>query len=216
MNRDPHAVPDPAVRRLSVYLRQLEHLLAGGHEQVASRDLAASLMITAAQVRKDLATFGHFGRRGVGYRIRPLIMSLRGVLGLHHEWKVALIGAGRLGRALLQYHSFRQRGFNLIAAFDIDPEKLGHEVGGVRIRSIDEMSRMIRRHGIKLAILAVPAEAAQQSAELLFKAGIRGILNFAPTTVHSPDGTVIAPVDLAAHLEQLCFRVNGAGISLAH
>ncbi len=210
MNRDAHAVPDPAVRRLSVYLRHLEFLLAGGHEQVASRELADSLMVTAAQVRKDLATFGHFGRRGVGYRIRPLIKSLRGVLGLHHEWKVVLIGAGRLGRALLQYDNFQRRGFNLVAAFDVDPEKLGHDVGGVRVRGVSELSRVIRRHHIKLAILAVPAEAAQQTAEQLFRAGIRGILNFAPTTIHSPEGTIISPVDLAAHLEQLCFKVNGS------
>jgi redox-sensing transcriptional repressor len=207
---DGHAVPDPAVRRLSVYLRQLEQMLSAGHEQVASSELADRLMITAAQVRKDLATFGHFGRRGVGYRIHPLIKSLRGVLGLHQEWKVVLVGAGRLGRALLQYESFRRRGFRLVAAFDIDPQKIGGEVGGVVIRRIDDLPRVVKRQGIKLAILAVPAEAAQESAERLFRCGIRGILNFAPTTIQSPQGGVIDPVDLAAHLEQLCFRVNGA------
>lgn len=212
MKGDGHAIPDPAVRRLSVYLRQLEQMMAAGDEQVASRELADSLMVTAAQVRKDLATFGHFGRRGVGYQIRPLIKSLRGILGLHHEWKVVLVGAGRLGRALLQYNSFRRRGFHLVAAFDVDPEKLGEVVGGVKIRRITDMSRIIRQHDIKLAVLAVPAEAAQQSADRLFAAGIRGILNFAPATVHGPAGAVIAPVDLAAHLEQLCFRVNGAGV----
>ena len=201
-------VPNPAVRRLTLYLRQLEQLLAEGGDRVSSTQLAQSLHITAAQVRKDLAYFGAFGRPGVGYRTAPLIEALRRILGTDKPHNVIVVGIGYLGRALLRYKGFKRKGFNFVAAFDIAPGKVGRNAGGVQVHHLRELPRIARRHAVELAVLAVPPEAAQEVADLLCDAGIRGILNFAPATLTTPEDVAVDPVDLAGHLEQLTYLLG--------
>ncbi len=205
-----HLIPTPAVQRLSLYLRRLEQLAQKEVQKVSSLDLAESLHVTAAQLRKDLAYFGQFGRPGVGYRVAPLISELRHILGTDRTWRVVVVGTGDLGRALLRYRGFPSRGFQMIAAFDISPGKIGRQFGRVTVRHVDELPAVIREHDVKLAVIATPAEAAQQVADVLCRAGVKGILNFAPTTLQTPPGVAVGPVDLAASLEQLSFQVNTA------
>jgi len=202
------SIPTPAVQRLSLYLRQLEKLAQEGVSKISSRDLAEYLHVTSAQVRKDLAYFGQFGQPGVGYRVEPLISELKHVLGTDRTWRVVVLGVGNLGRALLQYRGFRPRGFELVAAFDIAPDKIGKTFGGVRVRHVDEIRQVVSGQSVKLGVIATPAGAAQEAADLLCQAGIKGILNFAPTTLETPWNVAVGPVDLAAALEQLCFQIN--------
>lgn len=201
-------VPAPVVHRLSLYLRELEGLAGRGVDKISSRQIARDLHVTAAQVRKDLAYFGQFGRPGVGYRVQPLCEELRRILGTDHTWNVIVVGAGDLGRALLRYRGFRRKGFHLVAAFDVAGSKVGRKVGSVSVHHIDEMPRIVREDDVKLAVVAVPADAAQKVTDRLCRAGVRGILNFAPATLETPDGVAVGPVDLAAHLEQLSFRAG--------
>ena len=201
-------VPDPAVRRLSLYLRALTELAAEGVENVSSRRLAETLHLTGAQVRKDLGYFGQFGRPGVGYRVRALVAQIRRILGTDKTWNVVVVGVGDLGRALLRYKGFRKRGFHVVAGFDVASGKVGRNVGGVPIVHMDEMPAVVREQGVRLAVVTVPAEAAQQVADRLAAAGVRGILNFAPTTVAAPAGASVGLVDIASHLEQLSFQVG--------
>ena len=200
--------PNPAVQRLSLYLRQLEQAAGDGVDNISSRQMARSLSVTDAQVRKDLAYFGQFGRRGVGYRVEALIESLRHILNTDRTWNVVVVGAGDLGRALMRYRGFTRKGFRFVAAFDVLPGKIGRTVGDVPILDVSELPAVARKHHVKLAVVAVPPSAAQQVTDLLCKAGVAGILNFAPTTLATAPGVAVATVDLAAHLEQLSFRAG--------
>ena len=204
-------IPSPVVWRLSLYLRQLESLVGEGVEKVSSRQLAKFLHITATQVRKDLAYFGQFGRPGVGYRVGPLTGQLRRILGTDRTCRVVVVGAGDLGRALLRHRGFRRKGFELVAAFDISPAKIGRQIGQATVQHLDDLEDVVRRQDVKLAVIATPPEAAQDVADRLCRAGIKGILNFAPTTLETPPSVAIGPVDLAATLEQLSFRVRAEG-----
>ena len=205
----PADAPDPAVRRLSLYLRQLEKLAAQGVEQVSSRQLGQSLHVTPAQVRKDLAYFGQFGRPGGGYGVDPLIEELRRILGTDRTWPVIVVGAGDIGRALIRYRGFREKGFELVAAFDIAEPKTGRRVGQTPVYHLRDLPRIVRKHKVRLAIVTVPADAAQDVTDLLCRCGVMGILNFAPTTLRASEDVTIRPVDLAALLEQLSFQVAG-------
>ena len=204
----PVTVPAPSVKRLSMYLRQLEQLARAGVERISSQKLADALHVGAAQIRRDLALFGQFGTPGIGYPVEPLIHQLRLVLGTHEPWNVIVVGAGQLGRALLRYAVFPRRGFRLVAAFDIAPEKIGMKVGPIVVRHLDELPEVVRRDDVKLAILTVPAQAAETTAGLLHDAGVQGILNFAPAALHLPADIAVNHVDLAAHLERLSFEVS--------
>lgn len=203
-----NGIPLPAVKRLSLYLRQLELLQAGGQKRVSSRQLGESLGVTDAQVRKDFAYFGQFGHPGVGYQVDPLIQRLRHILGTDKVWNVLVVGAGNLGRALLQYKGFVQKGFRLVAAFDADASKAGQFVGGVPVFPMDEMERMALQFHIRLAIIAVPADSAQAVADRLAAIGIQGVLNFAPIPLPPTPTLAVNAVDLAVQLEQLSFQVN--------
>ena len=207
------SVPDPTVKRLSLYLRELERLAQEGRESVSSKQIADSLHIGSPKVRKDLSRFGQFGKPGTGYHVSSLVANLRRILGTQKTLNVILVGAGRLGRALLGYDGFRMRRFKLIGAFYISPDKIGKRVGGVPIHDMRQLRTVIRRRRVDLAILTVPADAAQGCAETLAKVGIGGILNFAPVTLNVPDGMAIQPVDLAAFLEQLSFQVSSSKLS---
>jgi redox-sensing transcriptional repressor len=203
-------VPAPAVRRLSLYLRELEGFLARDRQTISSKQLGKALQLTDAQVRKDLAYFGQFGHPGIGYRVDELIARIRCILGTDRTWNVLLVGAGNLGNALLSYRGFSKKGFQIVAVFDSDPEKIGRKIGdvpGLEILHVDRLAEVVARKDIHLGVIAVPALIAQQVADALIACGIRGILNFAPASLNVPEDVALASVDLSVHLEQLAFRI---------
>jgi redox-sensing transcriptional repressor len=201
------------IRRLSFYLRCVEDLSARGQMTVSSKQLADALGLTDAQVRKDLAHFGQFGRPGVGYHVTSLVTRLKEIFGTDKTTNVAVFGAGSLGGALLRYRGFVQKGFRLVAAFDADEHKVGRKFGDVVVRPLSDLPAVAGEVEIRLAVLSVPAEAAQEVTDMICRAGIKGILNFAPVTLSAPDDVAIIPVDLAVQLEQLSYLVNSAGLA---
>ncbi len=201
-----------SVGRLSLYLRCLEGLLREGQAKVSSGQLGEPLGVTDAQVRKDLAALGSLGQPGIGYSTTELIAALRHALGIDRDWAVALVGVGNLARALLRYRGFEQRGFRIVGLFDIDPGKIGQRVEGVLIHPLEKLPAVVSAMGAELGVVAVPAEAAQQVADALVAAGVRGILNFAPTILRLPPTVSLVAVDLTVQLEQLAFLVQGGGV----
>jgi redox-sensing transcriptional repressor len=211
VEREPSGVkmaPKAVVGRMSLYLRQLESYQRQGHKTVSSSQLGAPLSIKNAQVRKDLAYFGQFGHPGVGYQIDELIETLRHILGIDHEWPLAMVGMGNLGRALLRYRGFRTRGFHVVALFDNDPAKIGETYDGLVVEPIEALRKAVAPRKIKLALLCVPTEAAQRVADLLVASGIAGILNFAPVPLVVPAHVNLVPVDLSVQLENLAYKVQ--------
>lgn len=200
--------PKATIGRLSLYLRHIEHLTRQGQETISSNKLGEALDISDAQVRKDLGYFGPIGYPGVGYRIRELREKLREVLGTNRTWNVALIGMGNLGRALLGYGGFRERGFVISAILDNDPRVIGTEHAGLVVHANTELPRLTRDLGLQLAILAVPIQSADDVARLAQESGIVGILNFAPVRLTVPRDLSVVSVDLGLELEQLAFHVN--------
>jgi redox-sensing transcriptional repressor len=204
----PESIPNPAVRRLSLYLRQLESVRQTGRRTISSKQLGESLHLTDAQVRKDLAYFGQFGHPGIGYRVEDLILEVRKILGTDKVWNVVLIGAGNIGRAMGGYRGFDKKGFRVIAVFDNDPAKVGRKLGAFTIQPLSEIADTIQKQAVKLAIMAVPAESAQDIADQLITAGVRGLLNFAPVSLTVPQNVALNTVDMAVQLEQLAFQVT--------
>ena len=202
------SVPKVVVSRLSLYLRELQRLVASGQQTISSNQLGALLGFSDAQVRKDLGFFGQFGYPGVGYRCDELIRAMRDILGTNHSWNVAMVGVGNLGQALLGYRGFGRQNFAIAAAFDADPTKVGQTVQGLRIQPLEELAATIREQGIRLGMIVVPAERAQEAADRLVAAGIEGIVNFAPVTLALPPHVQNVGVDLAIELEQLSFAVT--------
>lgn len=201
-------ISESAVRRLSLYLRALEELDRAGHETVSSGQLGFKCGTTAAQVRKDLSQFGSFGKRGLGYRVEELILAVRDILGLTRPWRVALIGAGRIGSALFEYTGLGHRGFEVVAIFDCDPSKIGQEWGDSIILDVAELERMVRELDVEIAILAVPVEAVQGVMDRACRAGVRGVLNFAPLRLKVPEGVTVKDVNLVIELESLTFALR--------
>lgn len=204
---DSAAVPSAVVNRLSLYLRELQHLLQQGVQTTNSSQLGERLGFTDAQVRKDLAHFGNFGQPGVGYRCDELIGEIRRILGTDRRWSVALVGVGNLGRALLGYRGFAPQGFSLAAAFDSDPAKIGGRIEGIEVLPMDRLTEIVAQRQIDLGMIAVPAVDAQAAADRLVAAGVRGIVNFAPLALVLPEGVSHVSVDLARELEQVAFAV---------
>src|SRR5262245_52118779 len=183
MNSQARPVPvkriaDSTVRRLSAYLRFLEDFESRGLTTISSEELARRGGTTSAQVRKDLSFFGSFGKRGLGYSVPELAGRLREILGLGREWKVIIIGAGKIGAALAQYRGFRQRGFVILAAYDANPEKVGRKLEGIPVRDIAQLERDVRQEPPDIAVLTVPADEAQSVLDRVVKTGIKAILNF--------------------------------------
>lgn len=201
-------LPDVAVKRLPVYLRALGDMQASGQEIVSSAELALRTRLTSEQIRKDLAMLGGFGTRGVGYRLDTLAASIRAVLGLDREVPVALVGAGHLGTALARYNQSRRQQPRIVAAFDADPAKVGQHLGGAVVRAMDELPSVIAALGVRMAIIAVPAPAAQTVADQLVAAGCDVVLNFAPVRVALPERVRVHNVDLAMELEALAYYVR--------
>ena len=204
---DFQSVPKAVVGRLSLYLRELQHLTRDGIEPTNSKHLGILLGVTPSQVRKDLAYFGQFGYPGIGYRCSELIGAIKQIMGTDAVWSVALIGIGNLGRALLRYKGFNRQGFRIVAAFDADPNLVGQTVEGVDVYAMDILTETVKQQNIRLAAIAVPAEASQQVADMLIDSGVEGILNFAPVMLSLPDTIQAVGVDLAMELEQLAFTV---------
>lgn len=209
----PEMIPNPAVRRLSLYLRQLEAFKRKERRTISSKQLGESLHLTDAQVRKDLAYFGQFGHPGIGYRVDDLIGQIKRVLGTDKVWNVLLVGAGNLGRALMAYRGFNAKGFRLTNVFDAGPQLAGRKVGEFAVQPMGELAETVRRNQIRLAMIAVPADVAQDVVDQLVAAGVRGILNFAPVSVNVPANVALNAVDLSVQLEQLSFQVNFAGMA---
>lgn len=202
------SIPTAAVSRLVTYLRVLTELHAAGVGTASSDHLAEAAQVSAFQVRKDLAYFGRFGTRGAGYRVAVLRDELRRILGLNRPWRLAIMGMGRLGQALADYPGMTEHGFLLQAAFDVDPAKVGMRVGGLDVQAVAELPRVVAERGIDMAFLTVPGGAAQEAADALVAAGIKGILSFAPSVVKVPDGVQVEPVDFMAGLTRLAFYVG--------
>lgn len=201
-------ISESTVRRLSLYLRFLQEAADRGAETISSEELAERGGTTSAQVRKDLSFFGSFGKRGLGYSVPELLQELCEILGVDRTWRVALVGAGKIGAALVSYRDFQRRGFHIRAVFDADPAKVGAEWGGLRVRPDEELDRALREEGIDIAIIAVPAEAAQGVVDRVVGAGVRAILNFAPTRLKVPPGVSLRNVDMALELEGLSFAMR--------
>ncbi len=200
------------VARFSLYLRHLEGMLREGLAKVSSGQLGDALGITDAQVRKDLACLGSLGHPGIGYVTEELIAAIRRLLGVDRPWLAALVGVGNLGRALLGYRGFGERGFRLVALFDADPAKVSRQVEGLTIHSPESIARVVAQTGAELGLLAVPPEEAQPMADALVAAGIRGILNFAPVVLRVPAEVRLVSVDLTVQLEQLAFLVQAGAV----
>jgi redox-sensing transcriptional repressor len=201
-------IPASTIRRLSHYLRSLEDLESAGDRTVSSEELAVRGQTTAAQVRKDLSHFGSFGKRGLGYRVEELRQRLRQILGVDRVWRVALIGAGRIGSALFEYPAFESRGYQCVAIVDSDPDKIGSLWGGLKIHGPEDLESLLVERGVELVILAVPANGAQEMAERSVKAGIKGILNFAPIRLKVPPHIPVEDVNLVMQLEALSFAIT--------
>ena len=210
-NYRPPKIPEMTIRRLSVYTRCLLQLEEDGVKTVSSTELAERFSLNSAQVRKDLAYFGEFGVRGIGYYVSGLKAELQRILGLDREWAVALVGFGNLGSALFHYKGFGRQGFRIAVVVDDDPAKIGREIDSVPIVSSRDLAREIKARGIQIAIVAVPPEAAQTVTEQLVAAGIKAVLNFAPTRLRVTRDVRLKNVDLSIELETLSFYLAKGG-----
>jgi redox-sensing transcriptional repressor len=201
-------ISESTVRRLSLYLRFLQEARAHGEETLSSEALAARGGTTSAQVRKDLSFFGSFGKRGLGYSVEELLRAIEEILGLHRQWKVALVGAGKIGSALISYRNFQRRGFEIRAVFDSDPAKIGNLWDARPVLPDAEMERVLREESINIVIVAVPADAAQSIVDRVVESGVRAILNFAPVRLRVPEDVALRNVDMVVEMEGLTFALN--------
>jgi len=200
-------ISEPTVRRLSHYYRVLEEVAAEGKRMISSHLLAEREGVTSAQVRKDLSSFGSFGRRGLGYHVEHLRAEIRVLLGLDRRWRVCVVGAGHIGSALIGYPGFPDQGFDLVALFDADADRVGRTVEGLVVRPMTQLSA---RDGFEIGVIATPVRAAQAVADALVAAGVRGILNFAPRKLRVPPGVMLRTVDMTMEFESLSYALTRA------
>jgi len=203
----PEEIPDIVISRLPIYLRALTRLQTDGQEITSSKELGERLGISSAQIRKDLSHFGEFGKQGTGYEIKKLVDQLRRILKVEREWDIALVGAGAIGHALAHYNGFTDRGFRISMIFDNDPAIVGTRINGFEVRDVSRLSELIQQHNIALAMVAVPAESAQAVTDELVKAGVRGILNYAPINLSTPDNVHVQYIDPVVHLQRITYYV---------
>lgn len=201
-------IPDIVVGRLPIYLRALQHMAQMGRKVTSSQELGEQLGISAAQIRKDLSQFGEFGKQGTGYQIEYLIEQLSSILQVDRVWDVVLIGAGDVGNAIARYQGFANRGFRVAMVFDNDPDKIGRDVGGFIVQDTAQLIPLIRKTGIKIAMLAVPASAAQSVTDQLVEAGIKAILNYAPIHLNVPPGIQVQNIDPVIHLQRMTYYLK--------
>jgi redox-sensing transcriptional repressor len=201
-------ISESTIRRLSKYYRTLKLLQETGIKTVSSESLAKHNGVTAAQVRKDLSCFGAFGRRGLGYNVADLKRNIAKIMGLERTWKVALVGVGNIGRALIDYDQFRTQGFQITVAFDTDPAKIGKIIHGVAVRDEANLERDVAAEKVEIAVIAVPASLAQTLVNRLVGSGVKAILNFAPINITVPDGVFIRHENMAIEIEALSFALT--------
>ncbi len=205
MSEEVSEVPEVVVLRLPLYVRALTQLLAEGISVVSSQQLGDRLQMTPAQIRKDLSYFGRFGKQGRGYNVQFLLKELRQILGLDRTWDACLVGVGRLGRAIINYPGFAPEGFNIVAAFDSDPEKVGTNIGGLMVQPMEQIPETVKTRDIAIGIVAVPASQVQSVVDSLVKSHIRGILNYAPAAPQVPSHVVIRNIDPVLSLQSMTF-----------
>jgi redox-sensing transcriptional repressor len=201
-------VPDIVIGRLPLYLRALHQLEAEGQEITSSHELADQLEISSAQIRKDLSHFGEFGKQGTGYNIEFLAAQIERILHLEQEWQVALVGVGDLGRALAGYNGFQHRGFHITHIFDNNPDLIGTRVHQFEVLAYARLQEVVREADIQIAMLAVPADSAQEVCDTLVEAGVKAILNYAPTKLRTPDSVHIRDIDPVIHLQHMAYYLT--------
>jgi redox-sensing transcriptional repressor len=198
-------IPDIVIGRLPVYLRALQRMLDEGRQVTSSQELGERLGISAAQIRKDLSQFGEFGKQGTGYNIEYLVEQLGKILKVNRDWNVAVVGAGDIGNAVARYRGFADRGFCVVKIYDNDPEKVGAQIGEFTVQDSANMVEDIKKDGIKIAMIAVPASHAQEVADQLIEAGIKAILNYAPVSLNVPPSVRLQHIDPAVHLQRMTY-----------
>jgi redox-sensing transcriptional repressor len=198
-------IPDIIIGRLPVYLRALQRMADNGIKTTSSQELGEHVGISAAQIRKDISQFGEFGKQGTGYSIAYLLDKLKEILKVDRMWEVALVGAGDMGHALARYQGFTNRGFKIVMIFDNNKEKVGQKIDGFTIEDSDKMIERIKSAGIKMAMLTVPAPAAQSVADKLVQAGVKAILNYAPISLNVPNNVKVQYIDPSTHLQRMTY-----------
>ena len=209
--KDAHrasVISKATIDRLPLYFRTLRLAQDEGIDVISSEELGRRLGITPEQIRKDLASFGQFGKKGVGYYVNELKRNVGSILGLDHHWNIAIVGIGHLGAALANYQNFVTLGFNLVALFDQDPKVIGTVQNHVKVEAIDDLSRIVRERGVHIGIIAVPAAFAQDVADKLVAAGVKGIWNFAPIKMQVPESMHIVNEDLSIGLSRLSYHIT--------
>jgi len=202
-------IAEPTVERLVQYIRFLERCRESGKRVVSSQEIGDALGIKASQVRKDLSYFGEIGKRGVGYNVEKLYQHLNSIFAPPKTWKIAMIGVGNLGEALLGYKAFESEKFRIVALFDIDPNKIGRKIHGIHCYDVEEMSKVLNEEGVEVLIITTPASAAQDVVDrATSSAPIKGILNFAPTALVVPEHVILYNVDIFIELEKLLFYIK--------
>ena len=206
MNADK--IPDIIIGRLPIYLRALQRMSEKGMKTTSSQELGEHVGISAAQIRKDISQFGEFGKQGTGYSIPFLMDKLREILKVHRMWEVAIVGVGDIGHALARYQGFKDRGFEVAMIFDCDASKIGQKVGEYTIEDVSKMVERIRAEKVKLAMVTVPASTAQEVADKLVQAGVKAILNYAPTSINVPKNVRVQYIDPATHLQRMTYYLD--------
>ena len=201
-------IPDIVIGRLPIYLRALTQLSEQGHEITSSHELGQRLGISSAQIRKDLSHFGEFGKQGTGYQISHLQAQLKQILQVDREWPMVVIGAGDLGRAIAHYGGFVQRGFRVVAIFDSAPSKIGTGSDDLKVLNTNQLKSVIRERSVKIAVIAVPAQFAQQVCDELVDAGVHAILNYAPITLSVPDTVHVQYIDPVTDLQRMTYYLE--------
>ena len=201
-------VPEIVISRLPQYVRILNRLMEDGILVVSSQQLGEKLQVTPAQIRKDLSYFGRFGKQGRGYSVRDLLDRLRQILGINSPWNVAVVGVGRLGRAILSYPGFNPDGFHLVAAFDLNNSVIGETIGGLVVRNMEEWDQVVAREKISIAIVAVPVEYTQNVVDQLVACGVKAVLNYAPMAPQVREGIRIRNIDPVLSLQSMTYYIN--------
>lgn len=207
----PQEIPEVVIDRLPVYARALTAMQRQGREVVNSQELGERLGVTPAQIRKDLSYFGRFGKQGRGYNVGRLLEELREILGLTREWPMVLVGVGQLGRAILGYGGFVPQGFRIVQAFDVDATIVGTTVDGLTVMGVNALPEALKRQHVEIAIVAVPAATAQSVIDILIRAGVKAILNYAPIAAQAPPNVQIKDIDPVLALQSMTFYVKNAG-----
>jgi redox-sensing transcriptional repressor len=207
----PLEIPEVVIDRLPVYYRWLTRMQDAGTMTVSSQELGDALDVTPAQIRKDLSYFGRFGKQGRGYAVDRLVEELRLILGLNRRWRMVLVGAGRLGRAIASYDGFDPEGFEIVGAYDSDPQHIDEDVAGITVRDVRNIEADLRASPVDIGIVAVPSEVAQDVIDTLVRAGVRSILNYAPITVQVPEGVELRRIDPLLSLQSMTYHLSREG-----